>query len=323
MRWLRTPSCDSSIPSRGCMASVEPATITERVLRLRRTPHLSRLATGDLELLAYAGREIVCATRTTLVPADELASALYVPLTGRLKAMRNGQVVAGELVREFYGGTALLSDSVITADVIAEAGTILFVLDRDALFAVLEEHGTLQRTLLRILSERVIELRGSEFVTSGKRMEESPRGFPSSDLLRRIRLLRDSLGLESRSLPVLAQLARAALVRRFPAGEVVWEPADGQPRVVIVVQGALDVSQSDLIAARVRPGESVGMTEAVAGARLMSAGKAVEETVTVELSGPEMQEAIDDHDDFCQDLTRAMAYELHRRTFRDLVGSHA
>jgi CRP/FNR family transcriptional regulator, cyclic AMP receptor protein len=305
------------------MADLDPARLTERVLRLGRIPLFNRLTTAEIELLANAGREAVYAVRTLLVPADERASAVYIPLTGRLRAVRDGQPVPGDPIRDFYGGTSLLSDSVIAADVVAEPGTVLFVLDRDAMLALLEEHGDLQRSLLWIFSRRVIELRGTELVTSGTRVDIGHRGLPSSDLLSRIRLLRDALGLGSRSLPVLAQLARAALVRRTAAGRAVWNAAAGPASAVVIVQGAVDVLQKDMIEGRMSPGEGIGMVETVAEAPQVYVGKAVEDTVTVEVSCAEMQEAMEDHDDFCQDLTRVIALELHRRMFGELVVAHA
>jgi CRP-like cAMP-binding protein len=305
------------------MPELDQAAMTERVLRLGRTGPLNHLNTQELDLLASAGREVVCTRRTMLVPAQERATALYVPLTGRLTAVRDGQPVPGDPVRNFYGGTSLLSDAVISADVVAEPGTVLFVLDRDAFFAVLEEHGDFQRTLLRIFSERLIELRGSELVISGTHASTGPTKLPSADVLSRMRLLRDALELQSRSLPVLAQLARAAHVRRTPAAGMVWENDGADASVVVVVEGAVDVRFKGVVQRRIHPGEGVGLTEAIASAPMACEGIAVDQATTVELSCAEMQEAIEDHDDFCQDLIRVMALEMHKRIFPELAVVHA
>jgi CRP-like cAMP-binding protein len=305
------------------MPDLDPEAITERVLRLGRAPPFNRLATAELDILAAAGREVVYTKRTILVPAEERASALYVPLTGRLRAIRDGQPIPGDPLRDFYGGASLLSDGIIAADVVAEPGTVLFVLDRDAFFAALEEHGDLQRSLLRILSARVIQLRGTEVVTSGTSGGMAQAVLPSSNVLSRMRLLRDALGLRSRSLPVLAQLARAARVRRTAARSAVWDTTADTASVVVVVQGELEVLLEGVPLKRVHPGEGIGMTEAVAAAPMAYDGVAIDETITVELSCAEMQEAIEDHDDFCQDLIRVNALEFHRRSFGELMVGHA
>jgi CRP-like cAMP-binding protein len=301
------------------MADLDQAAITERVLRLGRISPWNRLTTDELELMASAGREVISTTRTLLVPAEERSSALFVALSGRLRALRNGQPVPGDPLREFYGGASLLGDSVLSADVVAEPGTVLFVLDRDTFFSGLEEHGALQRSLLRAMSKEVIDLRGAEVVTSGT---QQPPGS-SSGLLSRVRLLRDALGLESRSLPVLTQLARGALVRRTARGSAVWDKASGSASVVVALEGAVDVLRKGVVAKRVRPGEGVGMAETVASVPMDYDGVATDDTITVEVSAAEMQEALEDHDDFCQDLMRVVALELHRRVFKDLVMAHA
>jgi CRP-like cAMP-binding protein len=305
------------------MADLEPAALTERVLRLGRLTPWNRLTTAELDLIASAGREVVSTTRTLLVPAEERSSALYVALSGRLRALRDGQPLPGDPVREFYGGASLLGDSVISADVVAEPGTVLYVLDRDTFFSVLEEHGALQRSLLRVMSGEVIAMRGDEIVTSGTAGGPQQSAPSAAGLLSRMRVLRDTLGLEWRSLPVLAQLARAALVRRTPPGGAVWSKADTSASVVVVAEGAIDVLRNGAGARRVRPGEGVGMAEALAGAAMAYEGVAPTDTTTVEVTAAELQEAIEDHDDFCQDLLRVIALELNSRIFKGLAVVHA
>jgi CRP-like cAMP-binding protein len=305
------------------MSELEPGSMTERVLRLGRVPPLNRLTTAELELLASAGREVLYTKRTLLVPADERAMAFYVALTGRLTAVRGGQPVPGDPIREFYGASAMVGDAVLAADIVAEPGTVLFVLDRDAFFAVLEEHGALQRSLLRIMSLRVLELRKGGIVTSGVAIGEQRSDFPVSDLLFRMRLFRDALGLESRSLPVLAQLVRSVHFRQTSPGGVLWDGSNVPANVVVALRGAIDAGREGTATTRLRPIESVGLTEAVAGVPMAFEGLAVGETTTVELKSAELQEAIEDHDDFCLDLFRVMAHEMHRLTLASSVVAHA
>lgn len=305
------------------MAELEPGSMTERVLRLGRVPPLNRLTTAELELIAAAGREVTFTKRTSLVPADERAMAFYVALTGRLSVLRGGQPVPGDPIREFYGASSMLGDAVLAADVVAEPGTVLFVLDRDAFFAVLEEHGAFQRSLLRIMSGRVLELRKGGIVTSGAVIGDDRPDVQVSDLLPRMRLFRDALGLEARSLPVLAQLVRSARSRQTAAGGAVWGTSVAAANVVIAVRGSFEVRREGTAASRIRPTQCVGLTEAVAGVPMAFEALAVGETTTIELSSAEVQEAIEDHDDFCQDLIRVMARELHQLTLAPAVAGHA
>jgi CRP-like cAMP-binding protein len=305
------------------MGDLDPAALTERVLRLGRSLPLSHMTTDELALLALAGREVTYTRRTVLVPAEDRASALYVPLTGRLRAVRGGQAVPGDPIRDFYGGTSLLSRSVISADVVAEPGTALFVLDRDVFLALLEEHGALARSMLHHFTRRLIELRDTEVITSGVRAGGEQSKFASSDLLSRMSLLRDALGVESRTLPVIAQLARATHVRHSTAGAVLWESSSEAARFAVTANGVVELRRNGLVVGRVHVGEGVGMAEAVAMAPVNYSGVATEETTTFELSCAEMQEAIEDHDDFCLDLIRVISLELHQRMFGALVVSNA
>ena len=223
------------------MAELEPAAMTERVLRLGRVPPLNHLTTAEVELLASAGREVVFTKRTLLVPADEPAMAFYVALTGRLSVLRGGQPVPGDPIREFYGASSMLGDAVLAADVVAEPGSVLFVLDRDAFFAVLEEHGAFQRSLLRIMSGRVLELRKGEVVTSGAAIGDDAPDFQASDLLSRCAYF----GMRSGSTRAacrswLSWFGQHVFARRLRVGPF-GMPARAVANVVIVVRGSFDV----------------------------------------------------------------------------------
>jgi CRP-like cAMP-binding protein len=298
------------------MADLEdPAVLTERMLRLAQAPPFSFLLTEDLQTVVSAGREVVCTSRTLLVPAEQRADAHYVALTGRLRALRNGKPVLDDIVRTVYGGLSLLSEDGIPADVVAEPGTVLFVLDRDVFSALLEENGSLGRTLLHAMSEHLIQLRRGQTVTSGSTVRIQPSGPGALDLVARMLLLRDALGLESRSLPVLTQLARSAQVRRTPAGRPMWNSEAGPADVVVVVQGSLELCQVGVDPERIRPGQALGLVEAIAGVPMPCEGNTFAETTSIVLSHGELQEAIDDHDDFALDLLRLLAVEFRRRLF--------
>src|SRR5262249_43234135 len=138
--WAVTISRSSWAPSPvsskwGCkpMADVDPAIIAERLLRLKRTRPFDGLDTQSLSMLASAGREMVCSTTTRLAAEGERSSAHWVVLTGRLQALRRGEPLPGDPIEEGFGGLSLLTELPLPVDLIAEAGTVLFVLDADAL----------------------------------------------------------------------------------------------------------------------------------------------------------------------------------------------
>jgi CRP-like cAMP-binding protein len=293
----------------------DPAVLTERMLRLAQAPPFSFLSTEQLQTVVSAGREVVCPTRTLLVPAEQRPDAHYVALTGRLQALRNGKPVLDEVVRTVFGGLSFLSDTGLSADVVAEPGTVLFVLDRDVMFALLEENGSIGRTFLNAMSQRLIDLRRGDTVASGSTVRIQHPGVTSLDMVARMLLLRDALELESRSLPVLTQLARSSQVRRTPAGRPTWNSESGPADVVVVVQGSLELCRVGVDPERIRPGQALGLVEAIAGVPMPCDGITFAETTSIVLSHGELLEAIEDHDDFCQDLLRLLALEFRRRLY--------
>jgi hypothetical protein len=78
-----------------------------------------------------------------------------------------------------------------------------------------------------------------------------------------------------------------------------------------------------LPAKRLHPLQCVDLTEAVATVPMTSEASASGETTTLELISGEIHEAIADHGDFCQDLLRLTALELHERTLASTVAPDA
>ena len=141
------------------MADVDPAIIAERLLRLKCTRPFDGLDTQSLSILVSAGREMVCSTTTRLAAEGERASAHWVALTGRLQALRRAEPLPGEPIEEGFGGLSLLTELPLPVDLVAEAGTVLFVLDADALIETLEEHGALARAVLRAMAGSLLDAR--------------------------------------------------------------------------------------------------------------------------------------------------------------------
>src|SRR5215470_13186421 len=197
----------------GCelMADIDAASIAERLLRLKCTRPFDGMDTGSLSILAAAGREMVCSTRTQLVAEGERASAHWVALTGRLQALRRGEPVPGEPIEDGFGGLSLLTEQPLQVDLFAEAGTVLFVLDADALIETLEGHGGLARAALRAMARWVLDVRRKAGAA-----EPSPVTVPACaqaeqlDLVSRMMVLRSAAGLQVRNGAILTRLARVA-----------------------------------------------------------------------------------------------------------------
>ena len=285
------------------MAELDPAVVTERVLRLKRTRPFDAIPASELGLLAAAGREVVCSSRTTLVREGERAPAHWVALTGRLRAVRPGGVpFPGDRIENGFGGLSILGDRAMPCEVVAEPGSVLLVLDADNVFALLDESGALARSMLRAMTSAIIEYRER----AGRPTPESLSGAnvapEALDVVTRVVLLREALGLSSRSIPVLVRLSRAARVERIASRGALWDPALAPADLVILpqVEGeGLGVS-----------GRAFGLVESVAGVAMLGPATAAQETTRLVVAASEIQEVIEDDDRFCFELVRLFAGEL-------------
>lgn len=114
---------------------------------------------------------------------------------------------------------------------------------------------------------------------------------------------------------MLAQLARTSQVRRERAGETLFDPESGSSDVVVVVQGAIELCQVGVAPSRVAAGHALGLIEAIARRPMPCPGVTVTDLTCLVLRNNELQEAIGDHDDFCMDLLRLVAFEIQRQVF--------
>lgn len=288
------------------MPELDSATLAERVLRLSRSPPFDRMSVEDLTLMAAAGREEVIPTRTVLARAGERASAHYVQLAGRLHVMLDLPELDSAAGQPGVGALSVLGGAVLPADLVAEAGSVLLVLDRDALIGVLEEHGHVARSILRLFALKLLEARRLAPVGP-----PPPRPPPTVrlDLVSRMLTLRDALGLGMDGVATIARLARVARARQYEAGSIVAsedQPAD----VLVLLEGSLELMSPEGTARAVRPGEVLGFAQAVAGVAADGQLIATSESTALVLPHRELTEDIEDDDALCLELIRSFAAQL-------------
>ena len=291
------------------MPELDQTTLTERVLWIGRATPFHQMGTETLALFAAAAREETLSKRTVLVHAGERASAHFRALTGRLRLLADAGALTAEVDRAGFGALCFLAGGVSPADLIAEAGTVLLILDGDALLSVLEEHGAVARTVLRALATKL-----GDVLQAGPALVP-PARFPATsrrDLVSRMFLLREALRLGGHGVAVAARLARVARTVQLPEGAPAWAP--GQPAdLVLVLEGALRLHGSGFSERRVGPGEVLGRRESVAGLPMDEQATAVRPTTLLVLSHAEVNETLEDDDTLALDLLRVFAAELWTR----------
>ena len=233
--------------------------------------------------------------------------AHYVPLAGRLRLEGGGPVFEATGMHGGLGALSVLGNVALPAELVAEPGSVLLVLDRDALLGVLEEHGHVARTFLRILALKLLELRRKHGAVS--RPPPSPPPTVRLDLVSRMLILREALGLGIDGMATIARLARVARARQFPAGDLICDAAQ-QADVLILLEGSLALSGPAARGRTVGPGEVLGLVEAVAGVPVALRAIANLETTALVLSHHELAEDIEDEDSLCLELVRSFAAQL-------------
>src|SRR5262249_44727518 len=158
----------------------------------------------------------------------------------------------------------------MVGDLVAEAGAGLLILERDALLNVLEEHGGLCRTVLRLLSSKLLDLR--RIAPSAPVSSASP---PRArwDLVSRMLPLRQALGVGMDGLAMVSRLARSTHAGQFPRGTAPWA-ADQPADVLILVEGSLRSIRNG-VERVVSPGEVLGLVESVAGVPMEARATAI------------------------------------------------
>lgn len=289
------------------MPELDPATLAERVLRLSRSSPFDQMPVEDVTVLAAAGREKSFPTRTVLAHGGERAMAHYVPLAGRLRLESGGPVLEATEMHGGLGALSVLGGVPLPSDLVTDAGSVLLVLDRDALMGVLEEHGHVARTILRLIALKLLELRRAR--GAAPRHPASPPPTTRLDLVSRMLILREALGLGIDGMATIARLARVAKARQWPAGEMICDatqPAD----VFILLEGSLAVKAPGASARTAGPGEVLGLVEAVAGVSVALRATANQETTALVLSHHELAEDIEDEDSLALELIRSFATQL-------------
>jgi CRP-like cAMP-binding protein len=299
------------------MGEVDPASLAERVLRLRRSHPFDAFDAGDLAVLAAAGREVVCRGRTHLVAEGERASAHWVALTGRLRGLYHGEPLTGDPFEAGFGGLSILTELPLPCDLVAEPGTVLFVLDQDTLLEALEQRGHLARTALRAMARSVLAVRRGEgnLLPSAVTM---PRWLESRtlDLVSRMTALRSAVGMPAVNAMLLTSLARAAQVEMLPPGRSLWPDPTAPADLVIVLDGGLDSRPDDERGPRAGRGALYGLMESVASLPRDPPVVTTVESTAMVISHGEIQEALDDDDRICLALMRLAAVELWNAFWR-------
>jgi CRP-like cAMP-binding protein len=193
----------------------------ERVLQLKKLPHLAALPVAELTVLADIAQERFFPPGRLLLRAGEPVRALHTVVEGEVKVERQGVLLGRLGPGTSVGGLGLLARDPEEVDVTTTMDTLTLELEADAVLEVFEDRFTILLHVLRDLCGQLIHLLVSRRLDPSRNIHPPPP--PPSvardlDLVERIFFMRQMLPFQRSSINALFELSRATTQVRFTRG---------------------------------------------------------------------------------------------------------
>lgn len=241
----------------------------ERLLLLKKAPHIGTLESELLALLADAARPRVFRRGQLLASEGERVSASHFVVDGRLHLVRAGQVVGHAEPGAALGGLAVLARTLWPITVSADRDTLTLELDADTLLDLLEDHFSIMRHVLREVTRGIIagwqRLPPGTLPPFGGPPFKPAKGVRDLDLVERIFYLRQVVPFQRASINALAELARGLSEIHLPPGARLWSEGEAARHTLLVVDGAVECRARSGFRLSARPGVPLGALESMAG----------------------------------------------------------
>ncbi len=248
------------------LAEDRPAGSLARILHLKKAAMFGSLPTEDLAIVAEAMRERFFPKGSVILREGEPVTAIHVIVDGQVHLRRGGRDLGHAGPGAGVGGLGLIAGDPIGIEGVAETDTVALELDRDAFLEILEDHFSLLRHLLQVITRQIVELWTRNPETS---LEIAPRvpaqdGGHELDLIERIFVLRQIEPFARASINALAELSRGLSELHFEPGVTLWQSGEPARQILLVVAGQIACSGAGF-GFRARAGISVGALDSVAG----------------------------------------------------------
>lgn len=270
-------------------------TALRKLMGLRRFPLFT---TADLDEVATVAENV---TERTFAPGSVLAAAGSYPramqlvLEGRVESYPSGRTWIGPTV---LGALEVFADQPLDAGWIAITDVRTLELSASTVGEILEDNVGVMLATLRELGQRLLA-RGPDVGSA-----PVPAGQPLG-LVERLLALRQQLPFKSARLQALTTLAKTCHEVRWSSGESIVSANDRQEFGLIVLEGELALESG----ATLGPGSSVGLLEAIAGARHQGA-RALTPVRALRTSAAAIFDVIEDHTDVGLGMIAAFASAL-------------
>lgn len=129
--------------------------LIERVLLLKSLSIFSDTPETILAEIAHLMQEEEVAEDTRIVLEGETGNCMYIIFKGSVKIHKQHQLLAVMEERDFFGELSLLDTETRSASVTALADSILFRIDQDAFYDLMESRPEVGRGVIQILCKRL------------------------------------------------------------------------------------------------------------------------------------------------------------------------
>jgi CRP/FNR family transcriptional regulator, cyclic AMP receptor protein len=127
----------------------------EKVIILKSVSIFSQVPENTLVEVAQAVVEREYPAQTTIFQQGDIGTSLYVIVSGRVKIHQGDQVITELGERQVFGELAALDPEPRSAAATTVEETLVFELDRDALYELLAEHVDVAQGVIRVLCQRL------------------------------------------------------------------------------------------------------------------------------------------------------------------------
>jgi CRP-like cAMP-binding protein len=138
----------------------------ERVLLLKSIPLFVDTPETILAQIAHLMQEVEIAENTAIVKEGEAGNCMYIIYRGEVKIHKGEQVLAVLKENDFFGELSLLDTETRSATVTALKDCILFYIDQDPFYDLMESRPEVVKSVMKILcyrlraaNEQIAELR--------------------------------------------------------------------------------------------------------------------------------------------------------------------
>lgn len=151
LAWLRVVSFDKTDISQIPMELETMYSIIERVIILKTISIFSNLPDYVLAHLANHLKEMTIAAGETIIQKGDMGDAMYIIVTGKVRAHDEGVFLNYIDERGVFGEMAVLDPEPRMASITAEEETHVFQLEQDALYEVMADYPEISRAVIHVI----------------------------------------------------------------------------------------------------------------------------------------------------------------------------